>query len=101
MRGQSHALAQKPLRRWRSYSFRVWELQAFGKCSPACVETCCIIPKWRVSRIRHHVNLCVSHLRLVLVDDGWFDDRVLGAMRNQHRLADPGQEIVVVERARE
>jgi len=51
-----------------------------------------------VPRIRHHVNLRVSHARLVLVNDGWFDNRVIGAMRNQHRLADLGQEIVVVER---
>jgi len=37
----------------------------------------------------------------VLIDDGWFDDGVLSAMHNQDRLPDPGQKIIVVERAGE
>jgi len=76
-------------------------LQAFGKDPQAPVEACRIIPKRCVPRIRHHVNLRVSHARFVLVDDGWFDNRVISAMRNQYRLADPGQEIIIIERARE
>jgi hypothetical protein len=34
------------------------------------------------------VDLRMSHARLVLVDHDWLYDRVLGAMRDQDRLAD-------------
>ena len=37
----------------------------------------------------------------MLSDDGGFDDRIRSAMRNQHRLADLRQEVVVIDGARE
>ena len=45
-------------------------LPAFGKDPEALVEARRIVPKGCVPRFRHHVNLRVSHARLVLVDDG-------------------------------
>ena len=63
-------------------------LQAFGKAPQAPVEACRIIPKGCVPRIRHDVNLRVSHARLVLIDSGGFDNRIISAMRDQDRLAD-------------
>jgi len=43
----------------------------------------------------------MRHRPLVLSDDGGFDDRIRSAMRNQHRLADLRQEVVVIDGARE
>ena len=43
----------------------------------------------------------MRHRPLVLSDDGGFDDRISSAMRNQHRLADLRQEVVVIDGARE
>ena len=37
----------------------------------------------------------------MLIDDGGFDNRICSAMRNQHRLADLGQEVVIMEGPRE
>jgi len=37
----------------------------------------------------------------VLSDDGGFDDRIRSVMRNQHKVADLRQEVVVIDGARE
>src|SRR6187397_516144 len=66
------------------------------KLSQTSIETCRVLPKRCVARIRHYVKLRVWHPRLVLLDDGWFDDGVSSAVRNQHGLANCRQEIIVV-----
>ncbi len=63
-------------------------LQTFGKRPQALVEGRRIIPERCVSRVRHHMNLSVSQAILVLIDSGWFDNRIISAMRDQYRLAD-------------
>ena len=75
-------------------------LEAFAKRTQALIEACRVIPERRVSRV-HQVNLRMRHGRLVLIDDSGLDNRISTAVRNQHRLADLGQEVVVVERPRE
>jgi hypothetical protein len=52
-----------------------------------------------VSGVGHHADVGVSDASLVHVDDGWVDDGVLCTMRDQRRLADRRQEIVIVDRA--
>ena len=64
-------------------------LQTFRKPPQALVERRRVIPESRVSRSRHHLNLPVHYPGLVLIDDGLFDDRILSAMGDQYRLADP------------
>jgi hypothetical protein len=76
-------------------------LQALGKRPQALVEACSIVPKRRVSRVRHHLDLGVGQAGLVLLDSGWFDDRIASPVRDQYGRADPGKKIVVVEGARE
>ncbi len=58
-------------------------------------------PKSRVSHVRHDLNLSVHKARLVLIDNSWPDDRIGSAVGDQHRLANAGQKIIVVEGARE
>ena len=76
-------------------------LEASSKGLQAPVEARRIIPKGCVTGVRHYVNLRVSNARLVLVDDGRLDNGIGCAMRDQHRFADAGQELIIVERARE
>jgi hypothetical protein len=54
-----------------------------------------------VPHIRHHLHPSVSQAGSVLIDDRWFDNRVLRAMRDQDRLPKYWQKIIIVERARE
>jgi len=57
-------------------------LQALAKRVQALIEACRIVPKRCVPHIGHHLHLCVRHCRLVLIDDGRFDNRIGGTMRN-------------------
>jgi hypothetical protein len=61
-------------------------LQSFRERSQAQIESWRIIPESCMSRV-HHLNLSVSYTSLVLIDRGWFDDSIINAMHNQHRLA--------------
>lgn len=70
------------------------------KRSYAPIEGRRLIPERCMSRFRH-VNLCVSDAGFVLIDSGWPDNRVINAIRDQYRLADLRQEVVIIEGARE
>ena len=49
----------------------------------------------------HHLNLSVSQTRFVLIYDHRFDNRVFSTMHNQDGLSEPGEKIIVIERAGE
>ena len=51
--------------------------------------------------VGHDVDLRVGEASLVLIHNLWLYDRILRALRDEHRFANPGQEIVVVEGPRE
>lgn len=68
--------------------WQIMVLQTFGKRPQALVEGCGIIPERCVSRVHHHLNLSVSQASHVLIDSGWFDNRIISAMRDQYRLAE-------------
>ena len=70
------------------------DLQTFAKRVQAFIEARCVVPERCVPRLRQ-MNLRVRHRHLVLIDGGRFDNRICDAMCNQHRLADPRQEVVV------
>lgn len=74
-------------------------LETFGERPKTLVVPRRIIPESPVSRVCHYMNLSMGHTGLVLVDSGWFHNRILRPMRDQHRLADAGQEVIVVEGA--
>jgi len=63
-------------------------LQTFGKRPQALVQGCRIIPERCVSCICHHLNLSVTQASRVLIDSGWFDNRIISAMRDQYGLAE-------------
>lgn len=63
-------------------------LQTFGEHPQTMVEACRIIPETCVSG-RHHLDLRMRYSSLVLIDDGWLDNRIISAMRDHYRLADP------------
>jgi len=54
-----------------------------------------------VPGIRHQLDLRMRRRPVVLSDDGGFDDRIRSVMRNQHKVADLRQEVVVIDGARE
>src|SRR5205085_9761058 len=60
-----------------------------------------IIPESCVPRVRHHLNFRVRDARFVLIGGGCLDNRISDAVRNQYRLADLRQKVVIVEQARE
>ncbi len=74
---------------------------AFRKRSQALVECCRIIEERRVPGVRHDVDLRVRDGCSVPIDNRRFDDCVGCAMRDQYRLANLRQEVVIVEGARE
>ena len=59
-----------------------------------------VVPETSVSGIWKYLNLSVGDDGLMLIDGGHFDDRILSTVRDQCRLADPGQKIIVIERSR-
>ena len=76
-------------------------LQTCGKLPEALIEHCRIVPESRVSHFGHYLNLSMGQTSLVLLDSSWFDNRIIRPLRDQHRLTDSGQEIIIVEGARE
>ena len=64
----------------------------------ALVKTGCIVPEGAMASV-HQMDLRVGHGLLVLSDDSRFDDRIAIAMRDEYRLANFRQKVVIVERA--
>jgi hypothetical protein len=54
-----------------------------------------------VPGVRDHLDSGVSDAGHLLLNDGWFDDCIMDAMCNQHRLSKLGQEVVIVKGAGE
>src|ERR1051326_8979686 len=63
--------------------------ESFAERSQLPIEGRRVIPERRVSGVRHDLNLRVGHASLVLVNDGRLDYRILRAVHDQSRLADP------------
>src|ERR1700730_15240741 len=76
-------------------------LQSVNELLQAEVIGCCLVPETRVPGVRDHLDSGVSDASHLLLNDGWFDDCIVDAMCNQHRLSKLGQEVVIVKRAGE
>ena len=74
-------------------------LKALRKSPQALIECRRVIPKRRMSCIRYDVNLSMGQASLMLIDGAPLHNCIRSALRDQDGLADPGQKIVVVERA--
>jgi hypothetical protein len=54
---------------------------ACGEIAQTAIKGRHLVPERCVSRVRHDIDLSVRNPRLVPIDDGQFDNRVISAMR--------------------
>ena len=81
-------------------SNRLPPLQALDKILQASVIGCGVVPETRVSG-GQHPDFCGAQAIHLPINNGGFNNRIVGAMGDQHGFTERWQHIVVVERSRE